>query len=93
MAEPALPILRTVDEFLAWENQQAERYEFVGGVLTLMAGGTENHDLVGSNVIGYAVPAPARHALPCSRQQSQGTVPRGCQHVPGRLRALRTSGR
>ena len=52
MAEPALPILRTVDEFLAWENQQAERYEFVGGVLTLMAGGTENHDLVGSNIIG-----------------------------------------
>ena len=50
MAQPALPILRTVDEFLAWENQQAERYEFVGGVLTLMAGGTENHDLVGINV-------------------------------------------
>ena len=50
MAEPALPILRSVDEFLAWENAQAERYEFVGGVLTLMAGGTENHDLIGINV-------------------------------------------
>ena len=50
MAQAALPILRTVDEFLAWENQQAERYEFVGGVLTLMAGGTENYDLVGINV-------------------------------------------
>jgi hypothetical protein len=31
MAEPALPIFRTVDEFLAWEERQEERYEFVGG--------------------------------------------------------------
>lgn len=50
MAEPALPIFRTVDEFLAWEERQEERYEFVGGVITLMAGGTENDDLVGMNV-------------------------------------------
>lgn len=49
MAEPALPICRTVDEFLAWEERQEERYEFVGGVITLMAGGTENHDLIGIN--------------------------------------------
>ena len=52
MAEPALPIFRSVDEFLDWENRQPERYEFVGGVLTMMAGGTENHDLIGSNMIG-----------------------------------------
>ena len=52
MAEPALPIFRTVDEFLAWEERQEERYEFVGGAVTLMAGGTENHDLIGSNAIG-----------------------------------------
>lgn len=52
MAEPAQPIFRSVDEFLAWENAQAERYEFVGGVITMMAGGTENHDLIGSNAIG-----------------------------------------
>lgn len=49
MAEPAWPIVRTVDEFLAWEERQEERYEFVGGVITLMAGGTENHDLIGVN--------------------------------------------
>lgn len=49
MAEPAWPIGRTVDEFLAWEEGQEERYEFVGGVITLMAGGTENHDLIGVN--------------------------------------------
>jgi Uma2 family endonuclease len=52
MAEPALPIFRTVDEFLAWEERQEERYELVGGVITLMAGGTENHDLVSANAIG-----------------------------------------
>ena len=50
MAEPALPIFRTVDDFLTWENQEPQRYEFVGGVLTLMAGGTENHDLIGINI-------------------------------------------
>ena len=52
MAEAALPIFHYVDEFLAWEIQQPERYEFVAGVLTMMAGGSENHDLIGSNAIG-----------------------------------------
>ena len=52
MAEAALPIFHSVDEFLAWEIQQPERYEFVAGVLTMMAGGSENHDLIGSNAIG-----------------------------------------
>ena len=50
MAEAAVPLLRSVDDFLTWEERQADRYEFVGGVLTLMAGGTENHDLIGINV-------------------------------------------
>ena len=50
MAEPALPIFRTVDEFLAWEEQQAGRYELVGGVLRLMSDGTANHDLVAMNL-------------------------------------------
>jgi Uma2 family endonuclease len=52
MAEPALPIFRSTDDFLAWEERQAERYEFVGGVLRLMSGGTANHDLVGMNIGG-----------------------------------------
>ena len=49
MAEPALSIFRSVDEFLVWEEHQAERYELVGGLITMMAGGTENHDLIGMN--------------------------------------------
>ena len=52
MAELAVPIFRWTDEFLAWEERQAERYEFVGGVLRLMSGGTANHDLVGMNLGG-----------------------------------------
>lgn len=50
MAERALPIFRSTDEFLAWEERQAERYELVGGVLRLMSGDTANHDLVAMNV-------------------------------------------
>jgi Uma2 family endonuclease len=73
MAEPALPIFRTVDDFLMWEERQEERqeerYEFVGGVLTLVAGGTENQDLIGVNAIGIL------HALlrgsPCRVHGSQ----------------------
>lgn len=50
MADPALPIFRTVDAFLIWENQEPQHYEIVGGVLALMVGGTENHDLIGNNI-------------------------------------------
>lgn len=49
MAEPALPIIRTVDEYLAWEEHQELRYEFVAGAITMMAGGTLSHDLIGMN--------------------------------------------
>ncbi|MFO1046469.1 MAG: Uma2 family endonuclease [Geminicoccaceae bacterium] len=52
MAEPALPIFRSTDDFLAWEERQTERYELVGGVLRLMSGGTANHDLVAMNIGG-----------------------------------------
>lgn len=50
MSEPALPIFTSLDAFLAWENEQERRYEFVGGVVRAMAGCTENHDLISMNV-------------------------------------------
>ena len=37
------PPLADVDDFLAWVEGQRERYEFVGGRVTLMAGGSEAH--------------------------------------------------
>ena len=52
MAERAFPIFHDVDMFMAWENEQELRYEFVAGVVRAMAGGTLNHDLVSTNVAG-----------------------------------------
>jgi Uma2 family endonuclease len=38
--------LPTLEEFLAWEEQQETRHEFVDGALFMMSGGTEAHDVV-----------------------------------------------
>lgn len=51
MAETATPIFHTLEEFLAWEEQQEARYEFLpGGVITMMAGGTGDHDAIAMNI-------------------------------------------
>ena len=42
--------LMTVDEFLAWERQQPERYEFAGGVAVMMTGGSLDHSTIASNL-------------------------------------------
>jgi hypothetical protein len=39
MSQP-LPKPWTVEDFLAWERRQPERYEFVGGVIRMMVGGS-----------------------------------------------------
>jgi Uma2 family endonuclease len=50
MSEP-LPKPWTVDDFLAWERQQPERYEFVGGVVRMMVGGSNAHTIIKDNVV------------------------------------------
>ncbi|MCB2055403.1 MAG: Uma2 family endonuclease [Geminicoccaceae bacterium] len=50
MAELAVPLIHDADRFIVWETGQKERYEFVGGVVRLMAGGSANHDLISINV-------------------------------------------
>ena len=40
----------TVDDFLAWERAQAERYEFVDGIVRMMVGGTLAHARIKGNV-------------------------------------------
>ena len=40
----------TVDEFLAWEREQEERYEFVDGVVRMMTGGSNAHAAVKGNL-------------------------------------------
>lgn len=52
MAEP-LPKPWTLEDFLAWEAQQPERFEFVDGVVRMMVGGTANHNLIAINLIAW----------------------------------------
>lgn len=44
------PAAWTVEEFLAWEREQEERYEYVGGVIRMMVGGTLDHNTITGNV-------------------------------------------
>ena len=46
----ALPRPWTVDEFLAWEREQAEPYELVDGIVRMMTGGTLAHTIVKGNL-------------------------------------------
>jgi Uma2 family endonuclease len=45
-----LPKPWTVDDFIAWEKQQPERYEFVDGVVFMMVGGSAAHTIIKGNV-------------------------------------------
>jgi Uma2 family endonuclease len=47
-AAPTPPL--DLDGFLDWEERQQERYELAGGVVRMMAGGTEDHDRIGLNI-------------------------------------------
>lgn len=47
----AFPKLWTVDDFLAWESQQEERYEFVDGILRAMTGGSLDHAAIIRNIV------------------------------------------
>jgi Uma2 family endonuclease len=50
MAALALKRDLAPDDFLAWEALQPERWEFVGGVVRMMAGGTLAHDRIANNM-------------------------------------------
>jgi Uma2 family endonuclease len=43
-------------DFLAWETEQGERYEFVGGRAVMMAGGTQAHALIAANIVALLRP-------------------------------------
>src|SRR6202049_2586623 len=42
--------LMSLDEFLAWEREQPERYEYAGGVATMMTGGSLAHSTIASTL-------------------------------------------
>lgn len=68
----------TLDEFLAWERAQPERYEYVDGVIRMMTGGTNDHCRIVGNL--FRAIANRLEGMPCdafvegpkivSRQQS-----------------------
>jgi Uma2 family endonuclease len=49
-ARPTLPDPWSIEEFLAWEREQDERYEYVGGVIRMMVGSTLDHNTIAGNV-------------------------------------------
>ena len=42
--------LMSLDEFLAWEREQPERYEFADGAVTMMTGGSAAHATITMNL-------------------------------------------
>jgi Uma2 family endonuclease len=64
MAGTASKAPATLDAFLAWEEQQPERYEFLDGLVRMMTGGTEDHDRLSVNLIRLLANAP--RGGPCS---------------------------
>ena len=51
MAEPATPIFHSLDDFLAWEEQQEERYEYLpGGIVRPFDGVTMGASLIMTNL-------------------------------------------
>ena len=46
----ALPQPWTVEDFLAFEAQEPERYEFVDGIVRMMTGGSAAHSVIKNNV-------------------------------------------
>lgn len=65
-AAPTPPL--NLDDFLAWEERQPERFELAGGVVRMMAGGTEDHDRVGGNI--FAALRTRLRGKPCSAHGS-----------------------
>ena len=57
-----------LEGFLDWEERQQERYELAGGVVRMMAGGTEDHDRIGGNI--FAALRTRLRGQPCSAHGS-----------------------
>jgi Uma2 family endonuclease len=53
-----LPQPWTVDDFLAWEAQQPERYEFIDGMVIMMVGGSAAHTIIKGNVFNALTVRP-----------------------------------
>jgi len=50
----ALPQPWTVEDFLAFEAEEAERYEYVDGIVRMMTGGSAAHSVIKNNATNLA---------------------------------------
>jgi Uma2 family endonuclease len=55
MSQPQLRLM-TLQQFLAWQQQQERRHEFIDGEPMAMAGGTRAHDRIQRNLIIRGTP-------------------------------------
>ncbi len=53
MAETASRVPVTTAEFVAWESRQEARYEYLGGIVRMMVGGTLGHHGIGGNLFAF----------------------------------------
>jgi Uma2 family endonuclease len=53
MGEAALKQGWTWEEYVTWEQEQPEKYEFVGGQPRMMTGGNKAHSAIGINLTAY----------------------------------------
>ena len=60
--------LLSIEEFLAWEKAQAQRYEYVAGSIYAMAGMSDEHNQLSTNL----VTACAAHLAPPCRVRTEG---------------------
>jgi Uma2 family endonuclease len=64
MARATPPAPWTVEDFLAWEREQEERYEFFDGLIRMMVGGTADHNRIAGRV--FAALLAKLRGGPCS---------------------------
>src|SRR5260221_715081 len=64
--------LMSMEDYLAWENEQQVKHEYIGGVVYAMAGARNRHNLVASNVMVSI--GPQLRGKPCKTYNSDTKV-------------------
>lgn len=71
----------TVDEFLAWAENQPERWQFIDGVLVMMAGASDPHVFIQANVQGELyINLQGKPCRPHGSDRAVGIPPRNCYY-------------
>jgi Uma2 family endonuclease len=83
MAGPARRTTVTFAEYLARERESSLKHEYLNGEIYAMAGGTPEHALICSNVIGELETSSAGNpAGPIRQTSASASWPRASRHTP-----------